>query len=209
MPEQHQRRAARIERFEKEIAAVPGLLPLARDERVTNRTAYPYLGFCMVTLCLLALSAGGARSALLARVPVRLGLARLGRFPTLFLLFGLAMALPPVIYGAATHLSGYPVELLRPPALVGLYALVAGYAAFLFAVALLMAMLTTNPYSATGWSFIVRPYSFTGTSFAVKIPRMPNSSSARLVSIDFTIACGRPANNIFIYAWSGMFKSPG
>jgi L-glutamine:scyllo-inosose aminotransferase len=43
LPEQHQRRAARIERFEKEIAAVPGLLPLARDERVTNRTAYQFI----------------------------------------------------------------------------------------------------------------------------------------------------------------------
>jgi len=40
LPEQHARRAERIELFEREIAAVPGLRPLARDERVTERTAY-------------------------------------------------------------------------------------------------------------------------------------------------------------------------
>jgi dTDP-4-amino-4,6-dideoxygalactose transaminase len=43
LPGQHERRAARIERFEKEIAAVPGLRPLARDERVTERTAYQFI----------------------------------------------------------------------------------------------------------------------------------------------------------------------
>ncbi len=43
LPEQHQRRAAGIERFEKQIAAVPGLRPLARDERVTERTAYQFI----------------------------------------------------------------------------------------------------------------------------------------------------------------------
>jgi dTDP-4-amino-4,6-dideoxygalactose transaminase len=40
LPEQHARRAERIDLFEREIAAVPGLRPLARDERVTERTAY-------------------------------------------------------------------------------------------------------------------------------------------------------------------------
>jgi len=43
LPEQHRRRAARIERFEEQIAAVPGLRPLARDERVTERTAYQFI----------------------------------------------------------------------------------------------------------------------------------------------------------------------
>jgi L-glutamine:scyllo-inosose aminotransferase len=43
LPEQHQRRAARIERFEKQIAAIPGLRPLQRDERVTERTAYHFI----------------------------------------------------------------------------------------------------------------------------------------------------------------------
>jgi dTDP-4-amino-4,6-dideoxygalactose transaminase len=43
LPGQNERRAARIERFEKEIAAVPGLRSLARDERVTNRTAYQFI----------------------------------------------------------------------------------------------------------------------------------------------------------------------
>jgi L-glutamine:scyllo-inosose aminotransferase len=43
LPEQHERRAARIERFEKQIAAVPGLRALARDERLTRRTAYQFI----------------------------------------------------------------------------------------------------------------------------------------------------------------------
>jgi L-glutamine:scyllo-inosose aminotransferase len=43
LPGQHERRAARIERFEREITAVPGLRPLARDERVTERTAYQFI----------------------------------------------------------------------------------------------------------------------------------------------------------------------
>jgi dTDP-4-amino-4,6-dideoxygalactose transaminase len=43
LPEQHERRAARIERFEKQIAAVPGLRALPRDERVTRRTAYQFI----------------------------------------------------------------------------------------------------------------------------------------------------------------------
>jgi dTDP-4-amino-4,6-dideoxygalactose transaminase len=40
LPAQHARRAANLERFEKEAAALPGLRPLERDPRVTNRTAY-------------------------------------------------------------------------------------------------------------------------------------------------------------------------
>jgi len=44
---------------------------------------------------------------------------------------------------------------MSPGRVVGLYALVAGYAAFLFSASLLMAMLTTNPYSATGWALIL------------------------------------------------------
>jgi len=40
LPEQNARRAPRRERFELEIARVPGLRPLARDARVTARTSY-------------------------------------------------------------------------------------------------------------------------------------------------------------------------
>jgi dTDP-4-amino-4,6-dideoxygalactose transaminase len=43
LPEQHERRAEQIERFEKQIAAVPGLSPLVRDERVTRPTAYQFI----------------------------------------------------------------------------------------------------------------------------------------------------------------------
>ncbi len=40
LPGQHERRARNVERFEAELARVPGLRPLPRDERVTFRTAY-------------------------------------------------------------------------------------------------------------------------------------------------------------------------
>ena len=40
LPEQNARRAQRVLRFEREIARVPGLRPLARDARVSSRTSY-------------------------------------------------------------------------------------------------------------------------------------------------------------------------
>jgi L-glutamine:scyllo-inosose aminotransferase len=40
LPAQHARRSANVERFEKEIVRVPGLRPLERDPRVTERTVY-------------------------------------------------------------------------------------------------------------------------------------------------------------------------
>jgi dTDP-4-amino-4,6-dideoxygalactose transaminase len=43
LPEQHARRATRLELFERELAAVPGLEPLPVDERVTRRTAYQFI----------------------------------------------------------------------------------------------------------------------------------------------------------------------
>ena len=43
LPEQHARRAMRLELFERELAAIPGLEPLPVDERVTHRTAYQFI----------------------------------------------------------------------------------------------------------------------------------------------------------------------
>jgi dTDP-4-amino-4,6-dideoxygalactose transaminase len=40
LPGQHERRASNVARFEAGIARIAGLRPLARDERVTFRTAY-------------------------------------------------------------------------------------------------------------------------------------------------------------------------
>jgi len=40
LPGQHERRARNVARFEAEIAKLPGLRPLGRDERVSFRTAY-------------------------------------------------------------------------------------------------------------------------------------------------------------------------
>lgn len=43
LPGQHARRAARIEQLGKELAGVPGLRPLERDERVTHKAAYQWI----------------------------------------------------------------------------------------------------------------------------------------------------------------------
>jgi L-glutamine:scyllo-inosose aminotransferase len=40
LPEQHERRARNVARFEAEVAKLPGLRPLARDARVSVRTSY-------------------------------------------------------------------------------------------------------------------------------------------------------------------------
>lgn len=40
LPGQNARRARQVERFEREIARVPGLRPLLRDDRVSERTSY-------------------------------------------------------------------------------------------------------------------------------------------------------------------------
>ena len=40
LSDQHARRSQRVEQFEKGLAAIPGLRPLERDERVTERTVY-------------------------------------------------------------------------------------------------------------------------------------------------------------------------
>jgi L-glutamine:scyllo-inosose aminotransferase len=46
LPEQNARRALNIERFERGIARVPGVRPLARDPRVTLRTSYQLVLRC-------------------------------------------------------------------------------------------------------------------------------------------------------------------
>ena len=43
LPAQHERRAARAAEFEHAIAKLPGLRPLPRDERVTQRTLYQFI----------------------------------------------------------------------------------------------------------------------------------------------------------------------
>ena len=123
---------------------------------VTRAPGYPYLGFCAVTLVLLALAGAGSRASLLARAAVlRLGPLRLARFPALFLIFGAALATPVVLWLAAGERAGWPPEVVHAEQARQLFALIAGYAAFVFALSLLLAMLTTNPYSATGWTLIL------------------------------------------------------
>jgi hypothetical protein len=133
----------------------PARVPAAWQD-VTRGTAWPYLAFSALSLWLLALAGAGSRASLLARAAVlRLGPLRLGRFPTLFLLFSAALATPPALWLAAGQWGGWPAAVLHADQAGQLYALIAGYAAFVFAVALLLAMLTTNPYSATGWTLIL------------------------------------------------------
>jgi hypothetical protein len=118
-------------------------------------TVLPYVSFTFCTLGLLALLGAGGRAALFARMPVlQLGGLRLTRFATLFVVFGAALLVPAVIWSLASSGSGYPSEVMHGAEIQGLYLLTAGYAAFAFSLALLLAMVTTNPYSATGWSLI-------------------------------------------------------
>lgn len=132
----------------------PHTAPRAFDE-MAARLVTPYLAFAGLTMCLLALAGGGARASLLARAPVlRLGPVALGRFAALFLIMAFALVVPALLWALATSLSGYAPEVMFAPQVRGLYLLAAGYAAYVFAVALLLAMLTTNPYSATGWALI-------------------------------------------------------
>ncbi len=122
---------------------------------VTGRLAFPYLSFAAGTLCLLAVSGSGARSALMARSPVALGPLKIGRFLALFLIFGFALLIPPMLWLGAADATGFGTAFMTPDKMVSLYALVVGYAIFVFSVALLMAMLSTNPYSATGWTLVI------------------------------------------------------
>jgi L-glutamine:scyllo-inosose aminotransferase len=43
LPGQHERRAARVAEFEKRLAEIPGLRPLDRDPRLTQRSVYQYV----------------------------------------------------------------------------------------------------------------------------------------------------------------------
>lgn len=123
---------------------------------IDERLAFPFLGFAGGCMSLLALSGGGARSSLLARAPVaRLGGLALGRFPALFLIMATALAIPGLLWWGATRFSGYSPDALLASQAVGLYALTVGYAAFVFSVALVLAMISTNPYTATGWALLV------------------------------------------------------
>ena len=74
LPEQHRRRASRVALFEKEIAAVPGLRPLARDPRVTRPTAYQ-----LILRYDAAEFAGAARDAVVSALQAE-GLPCSGRF---------------------------------------------------------------------------------------------------------------------------------
>lgn len=122
-------------------------------QAITKSTVYPYLGFCFVSLTLLALTAAGARSAYLARSQILLGPLRLGRFPATFLIFFVALLVPPALWELATSLSGYGGTTMDP-VLIKLYLLVAGYATLAFLVALTFSFSSTNPISATGRTFI-------------------------------------------------------
>jgi len=120
---------------------------------MAKSTVYPYLGFCFLSLTLLALTAAGARSAYLARSKITLGPLELGRFPATFLIFFVAILVPPALWQTATAYSGFGAATMDP-VLVKLYLLVAGYATLAFLVALTFSFASTNPISATGRTFV-------------------------------------------------------
>lgn len=131
----------------------PPTAPRSFDDM--GKTVVTYLAFTGLTLTLLALAGAGARASLLARRPVlTLGPLTINRFFTLFLIFLFALAVPGILWTSATSLCGYPAEALLSKEVRGLYLLVTGYAAYVFSLSLLLAMVTMNPYSATGWTLI-------------------------------------------------------
>ncbi len=116
-----------------------------------EHTTNPYLGFTALSVGLVALASSGSRAAVLARVPViSLGNVKISRFPALFLLLGIALALPPLLFWAACRHRGIDTNVEDAHRALALYGLIALYAVFMFSVGLVTAMLTTNPYSAMG-----------------------------------------------------------
>jgi hypothetical protein len=123
---------------------------------IRSRTTEPYLLFTALSLGLIALTSAGARAAVLARVPVfSLGPVKVGRFPSLFLMFGSALAFPLFIFWFAAHRAGLDLQSPEAQRALALFLVIALYAVFTFSVGLLLAMLTTNPYSATGSSLAI------------------------------------------------------
>src|SRR5262249_22707686 len=127
------------------VAFLGGLWPHAvRSGHLEERLLLPYLSFTTVTLSLLGLAAAGARPAILSREPVlRLGPLTLGRFAVLFLLFGIALLIPPGLFGAAARATLSPTAPFDWEKARSLYAIVAVYAGFIFSLALVLALVTT------------------------------------------------------------------
>ncbi len=123
--------------------------PPQRFEQVARATAYPFLMFFLVTAGLLAMTGATGRSALLSRVAIRLGPARLGRFTALFGLLAFGLAFPALLWLGAVHLTSFGPA-MGSETFDALYLLVAGYAGFMFLIALVFSLVTTNPLSATG-----------------------------------------------------------
>ncbi len=128
----------------------PRVAPHAFSE-LKERTTNPYLAFTALTVGLIALASSGSRAAVLARVPVlSIGSWKVSRFPALFLLLTLALALPPALFYLACRHQGIEVQNEDARRALELHGLIALYAVFMFSVGLVTAMVTTNPYSAMG-----------------------------------------------------------
>ncbi len=116
-----------------------------------EHTTNYYIAFTAISVGLIALASSGSRAAVLARVPVlSIGPWKVGRFPALFFLLAVGLALPPLLFVGACRAHGIPLDGEEWPRIVGLYGLITLYAIFMFSVGLVTAMLTTNPYSAMG-----------------------------------------------------------
>lgn len=128
----------------------PRVAPRAFSE-LKDHTTNNYLGFTALSIGLVALASSGSRAAVLARVPVlSLGSLKISRFPALFLLLGVALALPPVLFWLACRRQGVDTNTEDAQKALGLYGIIVLYGIFMFSVGLVTAMLTTNPYSAMG-----------------------------------------------------------
>jgi hypothetical protein len=121
------------------------------DELLTG-----YAVFTTVSLMVFALTGGGARAALLSTTPfLRWGRLQISRGLILFLSFAFVLAIPPTLVGLVAKAT-----LLTPSAAsiekaVALYKVIATYAVFIFGLALVFALTTNNPISATGATLLV------------------------------------------------------
>jgi hypothetical protein len=116
-----------------------------------EKTTNPYLAFTAISVGLIGLASSGSRAAVLARVPVLSIFGwKISRFPALFLLLGIAIALPPLLFLGTCRHHGVDTTTEDAHRVFALYGLIALYAVFMFSVGLVTAMVTTNPYSAMG-----------------------------------------------------------
>lgn len=120
-----------------------------------KRFVYSYLLFTGVSLLLMAFLGAQARSALRdRRYLFKLGAWKITRSLALYIVFALGLVFPVLLVQCSIWLKSYPVHLFPMDTLVPLYGLIVEYAIFCFALCVFFAMITNNPFSASGQAIL-------------------------------------------------------